>query len=229
MAVLDFQNFSDGTNTYRVKDAIGRGNLTTHEGALISNGGIHGIRYANGVLAYKDPTSGDWSTIKTSSVIALTQAEYDALSSDEKNKDILYVITDAYLTPYDESQITSLEDRMDDAEELLGSTSISTIGDGSVTGAISALKTADSGLDSRITELENSSGDEPVAKTTVFNANGSITETSDDKVVTTVFNSDGSITDTIQYKESGVVVKTIEKTTTFNANGSISETVEEVN
>ena len=55
-------------------------------------------------------------------------------------------------------------------------------------------------------------------KTTTFNTDGSITETSaDGQTLTTVFNVDGSITQTF------VGDKTIVKTTTFNANGSITE------
>ena len=72
------------------------------------------------------------------------------------------------------------------------------------------------------------SGNTPESVITTFNADGSITETSDSKVVTTEFNSDGSITETYQYKENNVVVKTLEKTTVFNSDGSISETVQEV-
>ena len=57
-----------------------------------------------------------------------------------------------------------------------------------------------------------------VAKTTVFNTNGSITETnSKGETLTTVFNTDGSITETFKGKY------TIVKTTTFNADGSITE------
>lgn len=58
------------------------------------------------------------------------------------------------------------------------------------------------------------------AKTTVFNADGSITETNaKDETLTTTFNADGSITETF------VGEKTITKTTTFNADGSISEVI----
>ena len=57
-----------------------------------------------------------------------------------------------------------------------------------------------------------------VAKTTVFNADGSITETNGKgETLTTVFNANGTITET--FKGS----KTIVKTTTFNADGSITE------
>ena len=57
-----------------------------------------------------------------------------------------------------------------------------------------------------------------IASNTVFNADGSITETnSKGEVLTTVFNDYGSITETF------VGEKTITKTTTFNADGSISE------
>lgn len=58
------------------------------------------------------------------------------------------------------------------------------------------------------------------AKTTVFNNDGSITETNEDgHTLTTVFNSDNSITETF------VGEKTITKTTTFNSDGSISEVI----
>lgn len=228
MAIYDFQNFSDGSNTYRVKDATARTNITSHGNVLMATGeGAHGIRYSNGTLSYKDPATGDWMQIKTSSVISLTQDEYDALSPEEKNKEYFYVITDAYLIPYDETLVTALRDDVDSIQDILGDTSIpSTLGDGTVTGAVSALNTADSGLDSRITVLESKGGLE--AKSTVFNSNGSIVETSDSEVVTTSFNADGSITEQHQYKEGDVVVKTVNKTTTFNADGSISETVQEV-
>lgn len=59
-----------------------------------------------------------------------------------------------------------------------------------------------------------------VAKTTVFNADGSITETnSNNETLTTVFNADGSITETFRGSY------TITKTTTFNSDGSISEVI----
>lgn len=57
-----------------------------------------------------------------------------------------------------------------------------------------------------------------VAKTTVFNADGSITETNGkNETLRTVFNTDGSITETFTGS------KTIVKTTTFNTDGSITE------
>lgn len=59
-----------------------------------------------------------------------------------------------------------------------------------------------------------------IAKTTVFNADGSITETNGKgHTLTTVFNADGSITETL------VGTKTIVKTTTFNDDGSITEVI----
>ena len=58
------------------------------------------------------------------------------------------------------------------------------------------------------------------AKTTKFNADGSITETnSDGHTLTTTFNADGSITETF------VGEKTITKTTSFESDGNISEVV----
>lgn len=56
---------------------------------------------------------------------------------------------------------------------------------------------------------------------TVFNANGSITSTYDDRVRQTVFNDDGSITETLL--KNGEVYKV--KNTIFNADGSITEEV----
>ena len=58
------------------------------------------------------------------------------------------------------------------------------------------------------------------AQTTVFNQDGSITETNGiGQTKTTVFNENGSITETF------VGEKTIIKTTTFNIDGSISEVI----
>ena len=55
---------------------------------------------------------------------------------------------------------------------------------------------------------------------TVFNNDGSITETNGKgEVLTIVFNNDGSITETF------VGGKTITKTTTFNIDGSITEVI----
>lgn len=59
-----------------------------------------------------------------------------------------------------------------------------------------------------------------IANDTIFNDDGSITETnSKGEVLTTTFNDDGSITETF------IGEKTITKTTIFNADGSISEVV----
>lgn len=61
-----------------------------------------------------------------------------------------------------------------------------------------------------------------IATQTVFNSDGSITETSSDGVVkTTVFNADGSITENYTLATGDRV----QKVTTFNSDGSISETV----
>ena len=57
-----------------------------------------------------------------------------------------------------------------------------------------------------------------IAKTTMFNNDGSIVETNDrGEMRVTTFNPDGSITETF------VGAKTITKTTTFNIDGSITE------
>ncbi len=60
-----------------------------------------------------------------------------------------------------------------------------------------------------------------LGQTTVFNADGSITQTNlDGDIDKTTFNSDGSITEVFT---SGT--QNITKTTTFNSDGSISEVV----
>lgn len=57
-----------------------------------------------------------------------------------------------------------------------------------------------------------------IAKSVVFNQDGSITETnSDNETLTTVFNQNGSIEETFEGE------KIITKTTTFNEDGSITE------
>ena len=59
-----------------------------------------------------------------------------------------------------------------------------------------------------------------IGSKTVFNSDGSITETnSKNETLTTKFNADGSITETF------VGDKTITKTTLFNNDGSISEVI----
>lgn len=59
-----------------------------------------------------------------------------------------------------------------------------------------------------------------MGNTTIFNDDGSITETnSKGEKMTTRFNADGSITETFEGE------KIITKTTTFNEDGSISEVV----
>lgn len=57
--------------------------------------------------------------------------------------------------------------------------------------------------------------------TTVFNDDGSISETYADGVLVTVFNADGSITETFTATSGEVITKT----TTFNSDGSISEVI----
>lgn len=59
-----------------------------------------------------------------------------------------------------------------------------------------------------------------IATNTVFNEDGSITETnSKGEILSTTFNEDGSITEVFTGE------KTITKTTTFNEDGSISEVI----
>ena len=72
---------------------------------------------------------------------------------------------------------------------------------------------ANSVVATKIEEIEG------IDKTTTFNADGSITSSTQMCTENTVFNADGSITETKTYTDG--TVKT--KTTIFNADGSISE------
>ena len=77
-------------------------------------------------------------------------------------------------------------------------------------------------ISSSINTLNNLSGLQ--SKTTVFNEDGSITETNaDGSKKITVFNEDGSITETSYDLDEKV---TMLKNTVFNADGSITETIE---
>lgn len=59
------------------------------------------------------------------------------------------------------------------------------------------------------------------ASKTVFNADGSITETGDSGTMETVFNSDGSIVETFTGKSGNSIVRT----TVVNTDGSITQTI----
>lgn len=61
--------------------------------------------------------------------------------------------------------------------------------------------------------------------TTVFNSDGSITQTYSDRIKNTVFETDGSITETLTDLSSVVYAR---KNTVFNADGSITETIAKI-
>ena len=83
---------------------------------------------------------------------------------------------------------------------------------------------AKSALESAINDLRDSVAARAQTKTTVFNSDGSITETlADGRKKNTVFNADGSITETLS-KADGTVIWT--NKTVFNADGSITEAKE---
>ena len=62
-----------------------------------------------------------------------------------------------------------------------------------------------------------------VNSNTVFNSDGSITQTFEDKIKSTTFNSDGSITETVRNSTTSEIIYI--KTTIFNSDDSISETI----
>ena len=93
---------------------------------------------------------------------------------------------------------------------LIGNTSIASIGDGTITGAISQLNN----------DLANLDGDSPLSRLEeiTFPSDGSILETMpDNSTLQTVFNSDGSISEIYTVGSTVTTHKTI-----FNSNGSIS-------
>lgn len=144
-----FSKFSDGTNEYEVKDAVARQDLSTHtSGNITTSQGMHGIRYYEGALAYKDG-EGNFQEIQTGAgVVELTQQQYDNMSAADKNKDIIYVITDSDIVPADNSRIVNLENTV---------------------GPVN--KTTTFNANGSITEM-NPGG----TVTTTFNSDGSITE-----------------------------------------------------
>lgn len=196
-----FSKFSDGTNEFEVKDAAARRDISNHADThILGNSGVHGLRYYQGKLAYEDG-EGQYQEIQTGAgVIEVTQAQYDALSPAEKNKDVIYVITDSSVMPADNTRIEALE-------EIVGDTDISDVGN-TVTESIVTLSE------------DIDSVNDPKSKTTTFNQDGSITETSSDCTVSTVFNPNGSITETFTYQSGKIKVKT----TTFSGS-TITETV----
>lgn len=89
----EFQHFKDGNVTYDVSDATARAHI---ESALTASGGIHGIRYYKGTLAYYDSTQSEWVEIETGSggIVELTAQEFSQLTEEEKNANVIYIITD---------------------------------------------------------------------------------------------------------------------------------------
>ena len=152
--MADFSKFSDGNNVYNVKDAQARSNIDSHVvAAILGSTGLHGIRYYEGQLSYKDG-EGNWVVIETGAgVIEVTQAEYDALPTADKQKDVIYIITDSTVMPADNSRIDVIEDVVGLKNKVTTFNA-----DGSITENLS-LETVN----------------------TVFNADGSITETRTNK------------------------------------------------
>lgn len=79
-----------------------------------------------------------------------------------------------------------------------------------------------SNLENSVRDLEKASSSVlDLDKTTVFNEDGSIVETTKVYKTTTVFKEDGSIVETKEFNDGSSDI--IVKTTTFNEDGSISE------
>lgn len=90
-----FSTFSDGTTDYEVKDATSRSSITSHVAeSIASANGAHGFRYYNDTFYYKSGSS--WVSVPSGAgAKVLTQSEYDALSTTEKNADVIYIISDS--------------------------------------------------------------------------------------------------------------------------------------
>ena len=63
--------------------------------SIASEEGYHNFRYYNGALSYKDGNTWEDINLGNTDYVELTQAEYNALSSAEKNNGKMYFITDA--------------------------------------------------------------------------------------------------------------------------------------
>ena len=91
---LSYKSGNDWTEV-DAKDSTARSTISTHSGNSVnSETGSHDIRYYEGTLSYKSGNS--WNEIKTGAgVVELTQQQYNALPTSDKNSDVIYIITDA--------------------------------------------------------------------------------------------------------------------------------------
>ena len=91
----EFQHFKDGNVTYDVSEAVARGHI---EVLITAVNGIHDIRYYDGTLAYYDRTldTPAWVEIETGSggIVELTAQQFSQLTEEEKNANVIYIITD---------------------------------------------------------------------------------------------------------------------------------------
>ena len=91
----EFQHFKDGNVVYDVSDAVARSHINQ---LITSSAGVHDIRYFEGTLAYYDRTldTPAWVEIETGSggIVELTAQQFSQLTEEEKNANVIYIITD---------------------------------------------------------------------------------------------------------------------------------------
>lgn len=197
--------------------------------------GAHNFRYHNNVFQYYDTIEEEWLDVnlekivtntavlqsigndKTTLGVGLFKLEEETLDINEYVQDVLYpqltVGMHTFIADPDGSQRFVLVSKTD---EHLGAYLIFGYNQvlrqyRLVNGVWSAVDFGGAGGSS-----------ESLDKTTVFNEDGSITETTEFYTTTYVFNEDGSIVETTKYTDGTEKIKT----TTFNEDGSISEVFE---
>lgn len=150
----------------------------------------------------------------------------------EKNKEtdeILHdedvdILTSAEATLFNDGE--SLQEKYDNGNiartsQLGDLNALATKNNSNLVDALNEVNTSATNNANSIEKLSNNLNG-TIDKTTTFNKDGSITETTEAYTNTTVFNDDGSITETKVFADE----TTITKTTTFNEDGSITEVFE---
>lgn len=209
--------------------------IDSHEKQIATDEvGAHNFRYHNNVFQYYDTIEEEWLDVnlekivtntavlqsigndKTTLGVGLFKLEEETLNINEYVQDVLYpkltVGMHTFIADPDGSQRFVLVSKTD---EHLGAYLI--FGYNQV---LRQYKQVD-GVWSAV-DFGGSSSSDNMDKTTVFNADGSITETTEFYTKSTTFNEDGSIVEVTERVDGSKVTKT----TTFNEDGSITEVFE---
>jgi hypothetical protein len=219
--------FSGNTVTCSVHDQMTAvaGNV---ECELRIYSGGNGVGTANFTLSVEHAAVADDSVTSADTLTALSEIENTVIASrDSAASSASAAAKSATQAANDASAATEALAKKGDTLSYADSTLKLLSGEtvlSEVTIEGGAAETVSTNLESAINDLSDSVASRTQTKTTVFNSDGSITETlADGRKKNTVFNADGSITETLS-KADGTVIWT--NKTVFNADGSITETKE---